>query len=129
MVETPPRATAPMARAGAFSRQASCAVAAAAIAAAVWAVNVCMSETPTAEYSFCGTCREAARASLYGAAAWAVMVLVDARVYPNGGSKAVWQFAVGRSAHAELHLEYDGKEAFDAPRGNRVSGRDKPYWL
>ena len=50
-------------------------------------------------------------------------------VYPNGGSKAVWQFAVGRSAHAELQLEYDGKEAFYAPRGNRVSGRDKPYWL
>jgi len=28
-----------------------------------------------------------------------------------------------------LQLEYDGKEVFTAPRGNLVSGSDKPYWL
>jgi hypothetical protein len=58
-----------------------------------------------------------------------ILLFVEARVHPTEGSKAVWQYAVGRLAHAELHLEYDGKEVFQAPRGNRVSGRDKPYWL
>jgi hypothetical protein len=41
----------------------------------------------------------------------------------------VWQYAVGRLAHAELHLLYDGEEVFDVPRGNRVAGSDKPYWI
>jgi hypothetical protein len=58
-----------------------------------------------------------------------ILVFVEARANPAGDSKPAWQFAVGRLAHAELHLEYDGKEVFDAPRGNRVSGRDRPYWL
>jgi len=28
-----------------------------------------------------------------------------------------------------LHLEYDRKEVFNSPRGDRLSGWDKPYWL
>ncbi|HTU92974.1 MAG TPA: hypothetical protein VMF69_23030 [Gemmataceae bacterium] len=58
-----------------------------------------------------------------------IMLFVEARVDPKNNSKRVWQYTVGRLAHAELHLEYDGKEVFDAPRGNRVSASDKPYWL
>ena len=48
---------------------------------------------------------------------------------PKNSSKAVWQYAVGRLAHAELHLEYDGKEVFQAPRGDKVSASNAPYWL
>ncbi|MDB5306178.1 MAG: hypothetical protein JWO38_380 [Gemmataceae bacterium] len=58
-----------------------------------------------------------------------IALFVEARSNPKDGSKPVWQFTVGRLAHAELHLEYDAKEVFDAPRGNRVSASDKPYWL
>jgi hypothetical protein len=58
-----------------------------------------------------------------------IMLFVEARVDPKNSSKTVWQYTVGRSAHAELHLEYDGKEVFDAPRGNKVSASNKPYWL
>jgi hypothetical protein len=58
-----------------------------------------------------------------------IMLFVEARVNPADRSGAAWQFAVGRLSHAELHLAYDGKEVFDAPRGDRVSGPDKPYWL
>lgn len=58
-----------------------------------------------------------------------IMLFVEARVDPKESRTAVWQYTVGRLAHAELHLEYDGKEIFNAPRGNRVSGPDKPYWL
>jgi hypothetical protein len=58
-----------------------------------------------------------------------IMLFLEARVDPKDKTKSSWQFVVGRSAHAELHLEYDGKEVFEAPRGNRVSGRNKPYWL
>jgi hypothetical protein len=58
-----------------------------------------------------------------------IMLFVEARVSPKDKTKPVWQFTASRSAHAELHLEYDGKEVFDAPRGDKVSGPDKPYWL
>jgi len=58
-----------------------------------------------------------------------IMLFVEARVDPKDTSKSVWQYAVGRSAHAELHLEYDGKEVFVAPRGNKVSASNRPYWL
>jgi hypothetical protein len=57
-----------------------------------------------------------------------ILIFVEARVDPQS-KKTMWQFAVGRLAHAELHMEYDGKEIFTAPRGDEVSGRDKPYWL
>jgi hypothetical protein len=58
-----------------------------------------------------------------------IMFFVEARVDPKDNSKPVWRYTVGRLAHAELHLHYDGKEVFNAPRGNRVSASDKPYWL
>jgi hypothetical protein len=58
-----------------------------------------------------------------------ILLFVEARVDARNGSKAVWQFAVGRVSHAEFHLEYDGKEVSSAPRGDGVSGWDKPYWL
>jgi hypothetical protein len=58
-----------------------------------------------------------------------IMVFVEARVDPKNSSKTAWQYAVGRLAHAELHLEYDGKEVFRAPRGDKVSASNAPYWL
>jgi hypothetical protein len=58
-----------------------------------------------------------------------IVLFIEAREDPKNKEKSVWQYAVGRLAHAELHLEYDGKEVFEAPRGNRVAGRDKPYFL
>jgi hypothetical protein len=58
-----------------------------------------------------------------------ILFFVEARVDPHDKTKTTWQFAVGRLAHAELHMEYDGKEIFNAPRGNEVSGPNKPYWL
>ena len=58
-----------------------------------------------------------------------IMLFIEARVDPKNGSKPVWQYTVGRLAHAELHLEHNGKEVFEAPRGNKVSGADQPYWL
>lgn len=58
-----------------------------------------------------------------------ILVVLEARTDPKDRTKAAWQYTVGRLAHAELHLEYDGREVFSAPRGNRVAGRDKPYWL
>ena len=58
-----------------------------------------------------------------------LMLFIEARVNPKDKTKPVWRFTVGRSAHAELHLLYDDKEVFQAPRGDRVSGWDKPYWL
>jgi hypothetical protein len=57
------------------------------------------------------------------------MFFVEARRDPNDAAKAVWQYTVGRLAHAELHLQYEGKEVFEAPRGDRVGGRNRPYWL
>jgi hypothetical protein len=58
-----------------------------------------------------------------------IMLFVEARRDPKDAAKAVWQYTVGRLAHAELHLQYDGKEVFEAPRGNFVAGRNRPYWL
>jgi hypothetical protein len=58
-----------------------------------------------------------------------IMLFIEARVDPKNGRKATWQLLVGRLAHAELHLEYDGKEVFTAPRAYQLSSRDKPYWL
>jgi hypothetical protein len=58
-----------------------------------------------------------------------IPLFVEARVDLKDRSKRIWQYTVGRSSHAELHLEYDGKEVFEAPRGHRVSALDQPYWL
>ena len=57
-----------------------------------------------------------------------ILIFLEARVNASTLAKT-WQFAVGRLAHAELHMEYDGKEIFTAPRGDRLSGPTKPYWL
>jgi hypothetical protein len=57
-----------------------------------------------------------------------ISLFVEARVHPKNRSKSVWQFTVGRSSHAELHLKYDGKEVYEAPR-DRLSAPNQPYWL
>jgi hypothetical protein len=58
-----------------------------------------------------------------------ILLFVEARADPTDESRATWRFAVGRLSHAELHLHYDGKEVFAAPRGDRASGPERPYWL
>jgi hypothetical protein len=58
-----------------------------------------------------------------------IMFFVEARTDPKDRSKSVWQYTVGRLAHAELHLEYNGKEVFEAANGFKVSASDQPYWL
>lgn len=60
-----------------------------------------------------------------------ILLCVEARTNPKDATKSAWQFAVGRLAHAELHLLYDEKEVFDAPRADRarLSASNKPYWL
>src|SRR5690242_3088996 len=72
MVAAPPRADVPAARAVRGPRLPRGVLATAAVAAAVWAAGVCLSETPAAVSSACATCRGAARAGLYCEAAWAV---------------------------------------------------------
>jgi hypothetical protein len=58
-----------------------------------------------------------------------ILLFIEARVDSKNSSKHVWQYTVGRLAHAELHLEYDGKEVFEAPRANnKISAPDQPYW-
>ena len=57
-----------------------------------------------------------------------LMLFIEARQAKNTPSKPVWQFGVGRTSYAELHLEYEGKEVFSAPRGNFVAGRSNPFW-
>lgn len=59
-----------------------------------------------------------------------IVLFLEARVDPKNSSKRLWQYAVGRLAHAELHLQYDGKEIFDAARANnRTSAPNQPYWV
>jgi hypothetical protein len=57
-----------------------------------------------------------------------ILLFIEARQGKAPGSKPVWQFGVGRSAAAELHLEYQGKEVYSAPRGYVVGGRNKAFW-
>jgi hypothetical protein len=57
-----------------------------------------------------------------------LLLFIEARQAKDKSSKPFWQFGVGRSAYAELHLEYDGKEVYSAPRGNYVAGRNKPFF-
>src|SRR5262249_1173545 len=62
-----------------------------------------------------------------------IALFVEARAQPDGKAP-IWQFTVGRvrgggMSHAELHVEYDGKEVFNGPRGRSLSGPDKPYWV
>jgi hypothetical protein len=56
-----------------------------------------------------------------------MLLFLEARTDPKDKSKAVWQFSYGRSGMAAMHLDYDGKEIFNAPRGD--SGSRKPYWI
>jgi len=58
-----------------------------------------------------------------------IMLFIEARADPKADAKAAFQYTVGRLSHAELHLEYEGKEVFKSPRGDRLSGPNKPYWL
>jgi hypothetical protein len=57
-----------------------------------------------------------------------IALFIEARSQPDGKAP-VWQFTIGRMSHAEIHLEYDGKEVFSGPRAGPLSGPDKPYWL
>src|SRR5262245_51792057 len=57
-----------------------------------------------------------------------ILLFIEARPAKNAAPKAVWQFGISRSSGAEPHVEYEGKEVYSAPRGNRVSARDKPFW-
>lgn len=56
-----------------------------------------------------------------------ILLMVEARA-GQGGKPDRYQFAVGRLAHAELHLAFDEKEVFSAPRGWTLCGPDKPYF-
>jgi hypothetical protein len=56
-----------------------------------------------------------------------IVFFVEARTDPKDKSKAIWQCAFGRSGFAEMHLEYDGKELFNAPRANGHNGPRKPF--
>jgi hypothetical protein len=58
-----------------------------------------------------------------------IPLFIEARVDPKNRSKNVWQYAVERLSHVELHLKYDGKEVFNAPRENRGSASNRPCWL
>jgi hypothetical protein len=55
-----------------------------------------------------------------------IVVFVEARVRDG---KPTWQFTIGRLSHSELHVEYDGKEVFNSPRGDKLAGWDKAYGL
>jgi len=57
-----------------------------------------------------------------------IILFIEARMDRKGKSSPVWQYGLGRSGNAELHLEHDGKEVFSAPRGNLAAGPDKPFW-
>jgi hypothetical protein len=57
-----------------------------------------------------------------------LLLFIEARQAKAEGAKPAWQFGVGRSAAAELHLEYGGKEVYSAPRGYLVGGQNKAFW-
>jgi hypothetical protein len=44
------------------------------------------------------------------------------------GKPTRYEWAVGRLAHAELHLEFDGKEIYSTPRGWDLVGPEKAYF-
>ncbi len=57
-----------------------------------------------------------------------LLLFLEARADQKDKTKAVWQYLVGRAAGAELHLDFDGKEVFDAPRSSRLKALRRPYW-
>ncbi len=58
-----------------------------------------------------------------------IFLFLEAAASPKDKSKTVWQYRVGRSSNAELHLDYDGKEIFDGLFGGSLSGPHKPYFV
>lgn len=54
-----------------------------------------------------------------------ILLMLEARANDRG---ARFQWAVGRLAHAEIHLEFDGKELYSAPRGWDLVGPTKSYF-
>jgi hypothetical protein len=67
------------------------------VIASLWTVGVCLRETPTAVYSFCGTCCGVARASLFGEAVWGIVASVAAAVIARFFSGR-FELRVARSA-------------------------------
>ena len=96
MVEGPPTEGASPADAVRGTRLPRGVAALASVIAAVWAVGVCLSETPTAAWSVCGTCRASARAGLYGEAAAAVGASVLAALVARFAG--LREFRVARAA-------------------------------
>ena len=71
-------------------------VGAAAVLAAALVVGFCLSETPIAAYSPCGTCRWSARETVYG---WAVLgIAMSALAALVARFEAPGEFRVARSA-------------------------------
>jgi len=71
--------------------------------------------------------RRATEDQLEGPAGGEVRTMTEAEWFAGGGGGTHGRHR--RLAHAELRLEDEGKELFTAPRGNQVSGSDRPYWL
>jgi hypothetical protein len=67
-----------------------------AVIAALSAVSVCLTETPCAVGSFCGTCRGVAGARLEGEAVWAVATSLGAAILARFSGRG--EFRVARSA-------------------------------
>ena len=68
------------------------------VSAALCTVFVCLTETPTVVYCFCGTCREVARTNLYGTAVLGIAASVIAAVGARFSTRL--EFRVARSAAA-----------------------------
>jgi hypothetical protein len=96
MAEAAPSADAPTTGTVSGSRLPCFLAAAVSVIAALRVVYICLNETPTAVYSFCGTCREVARSSLYGESVWAVAASVAAAAVARLSGRA--EFRVARSA-------------------------------
>ena len=58
-----------------------------------------------------------------------ILLFVEARIDPKDGAKPVWQFTVGRLATPSCAPGVRRQGSVRSPRGNKLSGRDKPYWL
>ncbi len=97
MVEGPPSADAPNTGIKAGSRALRGEAGAISVMAALWTVTICLGETPCAVYSFCGTCRAVARASLYAEALWGILASVAAATLARFLSSR-FELRVARSA-------------------------------
>jgi hypothetical protein len=95
MAEAPPTLDAPVADA-VRGRGVPCALVGAAVFAAALVVGICVSETPTATSSPCGTCRSSAREAVYGWAKLGVALAALAALLAR--FEAPGAFRVARSA-------------------------------